>query len=1005
MNKIYRYLAGLIPLMIILYLGALSGCTNMRGEDNLEHGKEVTFMLNIKRSASELVLRADAPKGETSEEKQVTSMYMVVYNEDLTFNKVVRIDGNSRLERIGDTEYRCPVSLTGGSNYHIAVVANLDVSSFTGSIEELKHKALTSTTLPATPLTMFGETDVENVQNHTNIMVHIQRSVFAVDITSNANDSFELLDEWYLMNGEASGYLQEDNPESIAGFISKPTDSDKLSTSQRAYSYPRTTSDHSKQIYVIFKGKYQGQTSYYRVPLNVVQGEQSLKHGRLYRINITKVIGVGYSTKEEAIADVANKTVVFTVADWDDTNNSETAFFDGYYITSKRINFEFDAIQQQSTTDIYTNAPSLVLIPPYSKNGLVDSQPQYANWATLSLNQVDRLHYRLNVGVFQNNDPYTREAFAFIRAEDIHTADLKLPINILQRTDEEYYSRALNMDINPYQFYSDSKKPEEFVGHVTLPIPRQSWSVITVEYYIPGKGYVGKGEITDELKQYDFIESVSTPGGEWVAHDYVTSVGEGDVKIKTREMDKSMTRFARILVRTGGENYYEGYITITQDFTSDYTINYPNDYHNDIKRSKYVIETDMYRDTPSEFHIDITSNSSWSAVVDPVGAESWIKLEPNHFEYTEDGQDGNLGFALKPITTHVKVTVQPNEFAPYYDYDINEFVYPQARKGGIIISYHGNERDILTGNPLLTFNQSVIDVYQGGYVEIDGTKWLDRNLKTGYLYSQEYDKNNNTGYRMLYPYANPIGLSTNVYGAYSKDNNYFAPTPNADNLNNYRYGDDGLFPCGGSQSGYYRGSSSRTYRHRSMFFYRDGRFRQAEYYCLIYTKDKWDKLIGTLQSYPTYNNELNPCPPGWTIPSNENLKTLVKYFKSSDAQSYGKPTTFPWTLNKDLTYYFGKMGVNNSGWVSYFRPMTTTSTGEKVYRDDSWYVPFFLPAAGSRLIMHNPATVNGTIGYYKQNEKNASYESDEVLIVTPSGVLIGVQNVLESSSVRCVKKN
>ena len=154
--------------------------------------------------------------------------------------------------------YKRQLSLTGGSNYHIAVVANLDVSSFTGSIEELKHKALTSTTLPATPLTMFGETDVENVQNPTNIMVHIQRSVFAVDITSNDNDSFELLDERYLMNGEASGYLQEDNPESIAGFISKPTDSDKLSTSQRASSYPRTTSDpvsytHLNEMYLVAK--------------------------------------------------------------------------------------------------------------------------------------------------------------------------------------------------------------------------------------------------------------------------------------------------------------------------------------------------------------------------------------------------------------------------------------------------------------------------------------------------------------------------------------------------------------------------------------------------------------------------------------------------------------------------------------------------------------------------------------------------------------------------------
>lgn len=1008
MNKIYRLIVSLIPAFI-LCLFAFSGCKNIRDDEDPTRGKEVTFMLNIKRADSEVILRS-APNGETAEEKQIESMYMVVFKDDYTFDKVIRIDNNPQIEKVSDTEYRCPVALTGGSNYHIAVVANLDVSGFTGTIELLRHMQQSSSTLPTPPLTMYGETYIQNVQTHSHISVRLERSVFAVDITSSATDDFELQEEWYLMNAETSGYLQEDHPETFPGFTSTLANSQKLTTSDRAYSYPHSTNDKAKQTYVIFKGKYQGVSSYYRVPLNVISGEQSLKHGRLYRINIVKVIGVGYSTKEEAIADIANKTVVFTVADWDATNSSESAFFDGYFITSKSVYFEFDAVQQQATTDIYTNVPSLVLIPAYEQ--LLDmSTPQNANWVTMSLNQVNHQHYRLNVGVFQNNDRQRRSAIGIIRAEGIHTSDLKLPINIYQRDDEEYYSRALNMDINPYQFYSDSKESEVFTGHVTLPIPRQSWSIIKIEYYIPGLGYVEKDDtekFTDELrKEYDFIESVITPGGEWAPDmdHYLTSVGEGDVKIKTKVMDKTMTRFGRILIRTGGTNYFEGYVTITQDFLSDYKITYPDDYHNDMKREKYVIETDMYRNTESVFYVDITSNSSWSAVVDPVGANSWITLEPDHYVYQDDGAGGTLGYSSdQNHTTRVKVTVQPNDIVPHYDRDISEFVYPQARKGGIIISYHGNELDEDGETPLLKFNENVIDVYQGGYVEIQGTKWLDRNLKTGYLFSEEYDDYTNDGYPMLYPYANPIGLPTNVFGAYSRNNNYYATTPN-DYAKPKYYGDDGLFPCGAPQSGYYAGNADFTYHYAYMYYYRSNNVYTAEYYCFSYAKGKWDEIKGALGQYPvTYGTTLNPCPPGWTIPSNKNIKTLVNEFNSIDAQSYGKPIVFPWNRNENLTYYTGKMGVNNCGWVSYFRPSTTNADGETFYRDDSWYVPFFLPAAGTRLIQHTPTTVNGTIGYYKQNEKNGSYESDEVIIVSPSGVLVGVQNVTESSSVRCVKK-
>lgn len=1040
MNKIYTLALLLLSLLI------LGGCRDLRMEgDELTPGREVTVMINIHLAESQVLLRAapDAPAGETDEEKAVNSLYYILFKPDGTIiGSPVRIDKSNDLKRVSDTEYQYPIALTAGGSYKIAVIANEELPAIfrPTTLDDLRSRLVSSgADLPSTPLLMYGEVSVDNVQTYTNILAELQRSVFAVDIisTARAEDGFELEDEWYLYNGETKGYLQQDDPTSVTGYTSAPANSGKLSTRQRVYSYPKMVSgDPTKEAYVIFRGRYHGVSSYYRVPLNVKEGVQSLQHGCHYRLNVVKVIGVGYNTLEEAVANTANKTVVFTVADWDMTNTSEVVFFDNYYISADRVFFEYDAIQQQRSTTIETNVPSLVLIPPVVRKKTQDEDhPPFeeATWSTMSLSPdgggTDVIgpngarRYRLNVGCFQNNSNEQRDAYAFVRAEGIHTDDLKLRIDVRQRADQVFYSDALNMSVSPIDFFSDSGEAEEFRSHVTLPIERQSWSVRDVLFYVPGKGYVsvrdkngdGNPVLDKTLKEeYEFIESVTLPNGKkWDFDDafaskdeayLVSTIGAGDVVIKTKKMAKSMPRAAKVVIQTGSYNYFFSTIYVTQDFSFDYKITYPEDYPGDMKRDRYVIETDMQSTESSVFYVEVTSNCSWSAEVTPSGATSWIKLEPIAFDYgtTE-------GYGTEKKTQRLKVTIKPNETTPHYDKTMKAFVYPEARAATLSIIYKGNAVDS-QGYPILDLGVDRIDVYQGGYVEINGKKWLDRNLKTGYLFSEEYNSNTNEGYPMLYPYANPVGLPTSVHGAYGKSNHYLAPTPSSRSVGG-DYGDDGLFPCGAPQSGYY--AENFNLGNHFLYYNRYGRVQYAEYKLFWFgdfTGNYNNVPFDWNQARARYNLDplqegytLNPCPPGWGLPTQQDMKDLVAKMSDSGGGQYGAPNAFPWDSHPDLTYIYGDMGVKNSGWRTWIP--------DSKLRDDRLATPFFLPAAGARLLAWNSTDLSGAIGYYKQAEKDLLRPGDadnmkqasNTLIVTPSRVQIGIQNAAESASVRCVK--
>lgn len=1018
MKRDCRLVLGTRLFGIIYLVLFISGCADsFFKKEDVEDVEKVSVTLLIGEEEPQVVLRTiDTP---TEAESRINSLTIFTFDTATGEQKRRKIITDTDLENIktGIFTYKCTIDTDAGSNYTFVVVANLDLSDFsdTGTYQELKKYPLAGNDLPASPFVMYGEQAIINITNQTSIDVSLSRTAFAVSIGS-SDEEFELEDEWYLCNGETNGYLSVEIPATISGFTSSLKQTSALSKENKAYSYPRVGAfSDTEETYVVFKGKYKGVSSYYRVALNKINGVQELLSNRLYRLSIVKVTGVGYASLQEAKEAKANKTVVFTVSDWDDTNTIDVIFFGNYFISAERVYFEFDMVQQQASTVVKTNAPDLMVIPPVDGPKAYDPEnPEFetAGWTTVSLNKEgisqenpSIKEYRLSVGCFENNDK-RRWAYGYVRADGINSDDLKLKYRVAQRMDKSFYTEALRFDLVPNVFYSYSQSSvqEVFESYVTVPISRQSWDIYSVEYYIPSLGryvHVNDNEM-DNYPQYDFIESVSNEDGSVEPKDLPKNyIGNGKVIIKTKTGLEKMPRQARIQISTGSQYYYYSYIYVSQDFDGDYEITYPTDVSDQMKRSRYVIETPLNQTAPLEYTLKIKSNSSWRLYVEPNGnnyygadARDWIEVDTDHFRYPGDPNDprDEEGYGEEQIETTVKVTVHPNHSTPEMITDENGnrvYHYPKARIGGLYIQYVGNQTYEGTDEPILSISDQYIYVYQGGYVTISGTDWMDRNLKTGWLFSEEYSSANK-GYPLLYPYANPLGLPNDVYGAYSKRNNYFPLITGTD------YGDDGLFPSGAQQSGY---NGIKNHVDNFMLdFYRDHQKGTAHTSSFYGTKDHtryWD-----IPEH-TQNFEHNPCPPGWTVPYNANLQQLVQMMQYGT--HYGKPDRFPYN-QYDMAYEGGNMGVNNSGWVVYLEPL--------VNGGDSWLLPLFLPAAGARLASRSPMELSGAIGYYKQNEKikwaedanGPMVKSNTVMIVSQGGVFLGVQNLEEAASVRCIRK-
>ena len=422
-----------------------------------------------------------------------------------------------------------------------------------------------------------------------------------------------------------------------------------------------------------------------------------------------------------------------------------------------------------------------------------------------------------------------------------------------------------------------------------------------------------------------------------------------------------------------------------------------------MRRDKYVIETPLGWDSEQDYAYDInvSSNLRWDVTKEPAldGSEiDWVTVT--------DGEGQNDG------TFHVTVSKRPDDqgsgkvdhFLPAREAHISLKGYVEGSDEAMAV------RDII--------------IYQGGYVKIGDNYWLDRNLKCGYTYANHEDRiyqtdklykvpvyYANTQYKdskvnsTLYPYAIPVGHTTDIYGVYALNNRTYLPnsttTPDG-------YGSDGYFFSRAPTSGYAQGDTEekwlRLYSNHYPGKTYSGQVYRDNYGNLYYVHPtyggslyvSWDQTNGVYRDKNIIaDNEpfINPCPEGWHVPTTAQLESLLKLLGAT----YGRPTALM-NLDERYTAIDGDMGEPNSGRYLIADPITPgSSTG----------VHWYLPAAGYRPFNHSDIYTMGTTGAYKTydlvNPDAMSSIKSKLLYFSPTKVWIHEETWAFTSSVRCVR--
>ncbi len=945
-----------------LFASLLVGCR----KDFLENGAmggNVRLMASLNVQPNQVVMRAMEPG--SVDENKINSL--TIFEFDNSNKSFIKKHEGLTFQQVGD-QVSVDLTVTEGVEILLCVVANVSGLPAAPSYDQLKTFALN--TQPTSPFAMYGESVGTYNATHNTTIIEVGRLCAAISLQAAPDATgFTLEGEWAVYNVESKGYLHQ-------VIASDPTsslqDRTGLTSTQRAYTFPRniTVSATHPATFVVFKAKYMGRSYYYKHPINVVAGKQIFESNHLYAINIVKITEVGYATPEEAIAATKDKKLVFTVSDWDDKNSNEVAFFGNYYLSITKRFFEFDYERQAKTAEIRTNVPDISLVPPAELNE--SGVPVAAYWTDCGLYKSSNAEvnpHLLNVAVYKNEStkPF-RTAFGYIRAEGIHTDDLKIKIEVHQTNVSNYLPHTPGLVVSPILHYVRTLQPTVLTSHVNPSLERQEWYVGPI-MYLPGT--------PDEDK---FIET-TIPAPSTESDNPIKVVGAGTLQIKTKQMPNTKRRFARVVVISGSGVYnYAQPIDVTQGYELDYTLQYPSELQGQqIARDVECIEAPMEHDTDLIYKVLVKSNSPWK-IVSASGGDlnqitDFVEISPmsyNHGSSIVDKPDPN-DYGINPRVTEVTIKVKKRALD---EPTIGGFHYARQLRLQIIgTPYVVN--NLVYNSPRTSVKD--IFIYRGGVVAIGDEDsgqvdyWLDRNLKTGYRFSEGYNAAN-AGYPMLYSYAIPIGHKTTIYGAYGKSNTQYPK-------NNEYYGDDGFFPSGSPQSGMisYRNPSDLKMR-----YYRNAAWQTAG--------------VAYLGDNPWPNDETyNPCPPGWEVPSLAQWQIPLEMVNGRmGGSSYGKPID-P-NLSPDYTVLNGAMTVNNCGKYFFVQPSKYAPISDMIF--------YFYPAAGYRILDTN-LFLPGAMGNYQISDKydasNGSFETRRFYFNSGSAFLYEDLGVY-SSSVRCVLK-
>ena len=997
MDKIIRNSA--LPLLLMLAVALISSCTASREDDLRPAGGLTGLSLTItpEQPQVEEILRATEPG--QGEENKITSVDVFVFNQAGTTllgsargKSVPSSSGGAVSVKVDNISYKGTYTTV-----RVAVVANANGRiTYTTSgltLETLESLVVTEKSDTArTPLVMYGTAELTaNSSGQVTGNIPVKRLAAAIEVKG-AKGSKITIGETHLVSAPKGATLTGEPLPLASDALDKPT---THAAGERAYVYPNHPD--GKMVYVVFKAKNaSGKEFYYFFAPKQIDGKQQLIANTLYRVTVQSLSADGYDSLDAALAaieaggDGQPEALVYSVAEWSDLGTSETVFFGRYFLRLAQSMFVFDREQMDRLTYVYTNAPGLALIPPAA--GKFSTTKQHpAAWATSALHPAQEGYdgpgrrYTLNVGVFQYHSLHagdTRYAFGWVRATGIHTNDLQVQYSITQDNINRFHPDVVRLTAEPNKLKIDATEVKHLATKVTTNLPKLGWRLFDVKPSARDKSFIQRIYVRDSKGNEFILWDDSKKYDKEKLEERRQQIGPQTLYIDTKEMadkDPDVATITLYAGEIGGWIFHKLPIRVYRSFELDYTIDYPapsaaNGMPYDMRRKKYVIETPLGWDSEQDYTytVNVTSNLRWEVSKEPAsdGSEiDWVEI--NNGAKTGDGAF-QVTVKSRPLVGNNGVSVngtgKVDHFLPAREAHISLKGYVKGSDEAMAV------RDII--------------IYQGGYVKIGENYWLDRNLKSGrnYAFNEVSVDNTDKLYKVsafyadtkykdskisstLYPYAIPIGHTTDIYGVYALNNRTYLPNSATTSAG---YGPDGYFFSKAPTSGYAEGNTEEKSVQLLNNYYNPA-------------SGKWI----TADATPA----VSPCPPGWTVPTTAQLRSLVDLL----GKTYGKPTPL---MNLDETYSAidGEMGENNSGRYLVADPMTpSSSTG----------VHWYLPAAGYRPFNHADIRTMGVTGAYKTYElvnPNATGSiKSQLLYFSPTKVWMHIETWAFTSSVRCVR--
>lgn len=815
-----------------------------------------------------------------------------------------------------------------GATYQLYIVANAPDKLLTGkeTLSELSASVTNSTPRLDGPYVMSGcSRDYKPSEaKHVDVVLsRIASKVILTDATKEA-DKFELLsviplssDRSYLFPHttpfEVGKSEKVDNPVVPEGTeILQGTSVSPIDRKVTLLTYESDLPDKVLKAVgggLLIKAKYEGKECWYRFALMDGRGRQIVRRNSVYSVEIKEVNGKGYDTVEEALKRRPINMILGITSVKTAIKLSEQVVTDGeYFIGStgsivhlgSRANKEYKVGEKKYATDrndlqdapvitIRSNIPDFsgftIQDKTYSYAGDADSHkeqsftdPDGKDWITAELKDHTPVPGEIEIPGTKDLEYHFRglyidDRWTGVTEEELiekrytRSVEYKIGVNnhpnlylrfTIDQTPDEVLRNQLV--IYPSLLSVDSKRQQTFDLHIEGYHEGYKWEVLSTTY------------LTGEDPQsQDWVSCSPTEGTTGVdKHILVTTMplsnsqntGHALVKIKLTNPKTGEVVDIKTIRISSGE-------------ALSYDIVYPpgSPRRDDLSRNFRVIETPLDQVGELKYTINVRSVTPW-IVQRPEKDYGWITL-------SDPSTDTNTATAGVGFNGHFTVTVQQNKVEP-----LNGLY--KARQSIVRIISERGSRDII--------------VYQGGYVEIGDTKWIDRNLMrtarvqmshVGNWYYKLTDGYNNTPIQdLLYPAAVPIAFDKNTRACYAKHRGDVVATPipvggyipKIYHQGNYAgqrfayYAPGGLNP---QNDGYFGGCMPATLMAYSVF--EEG--YSAPENAWNASADMNNTNERDPMKEPTTKGAYDPCPEGWRTAAYREVNELIHYL-SRDPHFY-----------------------------------------------------------------------------------------------------------------------